>query len=163
MRSTTRVRSTIHTTAVLLSNTQYMDMHQHLHNTPPQWKLQWTVNQKKRLDDYVNTKQPVYLPTTDIQTNVTFYAYIHQCAIDILDNSFNQCWCKAKPWHLKSNTKQTTLNFRKRKLNHTETDKRTQNANNDVDEVKSSWSLVNVVEDDDCFVPTSASWRSVNM
>ena len=33
MRSTILVRSTIHTRAVLLSIDQYMDMHQHFHNT----------------------------------------------------------------------------------------------------------------------------------
>ena len=33
MRSTILVRSTIHTRVVLLSIDQYMDMHQHFHNT----------------------------------------------------------------------------------------------------------------------------------
>ena len=34
------------------------------------------MNQNKQRDDYVNKKQnPTYLPTTEIQTNITFYAY----------------------------------------------------------------------------------------
>ena len=35
MRSTIIVRFTIHTRAVLLSTAQYLDMHQHFHNTEP--------------------------------------------------------------------------------------------------------------------------------
>ena len=52
---------------MLLSIDQYMDMHQHFHNTPPQWKLPWIVNQKKQRDDYVNKEQnPIHLPITEI-------------------------------------------------------------------------------------------------
>ena len=154
MRSTILVRYTIHTRAVLLSIDQYMGMHQHFHNTPPQWKLQWIVNQKKR-DDYVNKKQNPIFCQPEIQTNITFYAYIHQCAKYILDDSFNQWWCKAEPWLLKSNTNKTNLDLRNRKTG-SHRNRETQNTNDDVDEVRSSWSSVEVVEDDAC---SDASFR----
>ena len=48
------------------------------------------MNPKKQRDDYVKRKKnPVYLPTTEIQTNITFYAYILYCTKNILDDSFS--------------------------------------------------------------------------
>ena len=149
------MRSTIHTRVVLLSIDQYMDMHQHFLSTPPQWKLYWIVNQKKR-DDFVNKKQnPIYLPTTVIQTNLTFYAYIHWCAKDILDDAISDDAKLNFDFRNRLQNK-TSIEFRKRKLNHTETDKRTQNTDDDVDDVGSSWSSVEVIEGDACW---DASFR----
>ena len=54
-------------------------------------KVAINCESEKQRDDHVNKKQnPIYLPTIEIETNITFYAHIHYCAKYILDDSFNQ-------------------------------------------------------------------------
>ena len=149
------MRSTIHTRAVLLSIDQYMDMHQHFHNTPPQWKLQWIVNRRKH--DYVNNKQnPLYCQPQrfKIILRVT-HTYFNVLNISLMTLSISDDAKLNFDFRNRLQNK-TSIEFRKRKLNHTETDKRTQNTDDDVDDVGSSWSSVEVIEGDACW---DASFR----
>ena len=54
------MRSTIHTKAVLLSIDQYMDMHQHFHNTPPLLKVAMNCESEKQRD-YVKKNKIQYI------------------------------------------------------------------------------------------------------
>ena len=149
MRSTILVRYTIHTRAVLLSIDQYMNMHQYLHNTPRQWKLQWIVNQKKQRGDYVNKEQnPIYLQPQRFKQILRFTnTYINVLKISLMTFSISDdAKLDLDVWNRIQN--KTNRDFPNRNLNHTETDKRTRNTYDDVDEVRSSWSSVEVVEDD---------------
>ena len=157
MRFTILVRSTIHTRAVLLSIDQYMDMHQHFITLPLNKSCNelWISKNDVMIPSIKNKIKYICQPQRFKQTLRFTHTYIHvlKASLTILSIS-DDAKLNLDVWNRIQN--KTNLDFRNRNLNHTETDKRTQNTNDDVDDVRSSWSSVEVVEDDAC---SDASFR----
>ena len=95
------------------------------------------MNKKKR-DDYVNENKIQYIcqPQRFKQIVRFTHSYMNVLKISLMTLSISD---DAKlNLDFGNRIQKTNIDFRNRKLNHTETDKRTQNTNDDVDEVKSS-------------------------
>ena len=104
-------------------------------------KVAMNCDQKKQRDDYVmstkNKIQYICQPQRFKQILRFTHTYINVLKISLMTLSITDD-AKLNPDVSNRIQNKTNLDFQNKKLNHTDTDKRTQNTNDDVDEVRSS-------------------------